>query len=126
MRSQNKEPHMISLFWNLSTLAPSPFAHTFTETLDALCDLLEPLRSLPAAEGAKVAAKDVMMLSGCSKMFFREYLPSKVLEWAMHFSTQDEGLSSTVIDGLIKLPSRYESGLEQPKQLDFLLGVWKC
>ena len=56
---------MISLFWNLSTLAPSPFAHTLTEALPALCDLLEPLRSLPAAEGAKVAAKDVMVLNRC-------------------------------------------------------------
>ena len=54
--------HMISLFWNLSTLVPSPLAQTFTEALLARCDLLEPLRSLPAAEGAKVAAKEVMII----------------------------------------------------------------
>ena len=52
--------YMISLFWNLSTLVPSPLAETFTEALLARCGLLEPLRSLPAAEGAKVAAKEVM------------------------------------------------------------------
>ncbi len=35
-------------------------AKTFTEALLARCDLLKPLRSLPAAEGAKVAAKEAM------------------------------------------------------------------
>ena len=55
--------YIISLFWNLSTLVPSPLAQTFTDALLALCALLELLRSLPVAEGAKVAAKELIVLS---------------------------------------------------------------
>ena len=69
--------YMISLFWNLSTLVPSPLAQTFTEALLARCDLLEPLRSLPAAEGAKVAAKEVMILSSVISLRDKQ-LASKV------------------------------------------------
>ncbi len=59
---------------------PSPLAQTFTEALLARCDLLEPLRSLPAAEGAKVAANEVMILYDVI-FLGNEQLTSKVQEW---------------------------------------------